>query len=77
MPYVFQSFVQNLSTLATTSGGAALTEPVATSCLSRPGCGTIPMSGGLPALARTRTCASKDLSPSYLIVAPVHFSNGL
>ncbi len=35
------------------------------------------MSGGLPALARTRTCVSKDLSPSYLTVAPVHFSNGL
>ena len=34
-------------------------------------------SGGLPALARTRTWVSNDLSPSYLIVMPVHFSNVL
>ena len=35
------------------------------------------MSGALPPLTRTGSWASNSLEPSYLIVTPVHSSNGL
>ena len=35
------------------------------------------MSGALPPLTRTGSCASNSLEPSYLMVTPVHSSNGL
>ena len=76
MPYCFQSGMF-LSTLATISGGASLTAPVATRVFSRPGCGMYAMSGALPPLTRTGSWASNSLEPSYLIVTPVQSSNGL
>ena len=66
-----------LSTLASTSGGAGLTVPVSTMVLSSPGCGRYAMSGALPPLTRTGSWASISREPSYLIVTPVHSSNGL
>ena len=57
-----------------TSGNGLRTAPLdSTICCSRPGCGKIARSGGLPLDTRTPIWASNSLVPSYVTVGPGAF----
>ncbi len=71
VPYFFQSGDQLASTLSSTAFGAAFTSPVPTRVFSRPGCGTIAMSGASPPVTFVTMLASKLLSPVYSTVTPL------